>query len=61
MQVSLTLDQLREMRTAGGGHLILELENPETGEITEARIDLTLEQIDKLIKLCEANERAMNN
>jgi hypothetical protein len=49
------------MRAAGGACIQVEAVNQETGEKTETRIDITLEQIDRMIQVYEASQRASRN
>lgn len=61
LRISISIENLRAMRAAGGGYIQVEALNQETGEKTETRIDITPEQIDRMIQVYEASERASRN
>jgi hypothetical protein len=61
LKVELSIEHLREMEQAGGGGLILEVQNEETGETTEVRIEIPLKLIKQMIAIQEGAERAMRN
>jgi hypothetical protein len=61
LRINIPIEDLRAMRAAGGACIQVEAVNQETGEKTETRIDITLEQIDRIIQVYEASQRASRN
>ena len=59
--IPIPLDLLLKMREAGQAFLIVDLENEETGEKTQTRIEISIEEINRMIAVMEAGERASRN
>jgi hypothetical protein len=59
--IPISRDDLLRMKSAGNAEIHIEIKDEETGETSELTIALSPEQIDRMLLVMEAGDRAMRN
>lgn len=59
--IPISREDLLQMKAAGNAELHIQIENSETGEKSEITIPISAEEIDRMLLMMEAGDRAMRN
>lgn len=60
-RIPISRNDLLKMKAAGNAEIQIEIENEATHEKSELTIPISPEQIDRMLQVIEASDRAMRN
>lgn len=61
LRIPISREDLLKMKAGGNAEIQIEIENNETGDKSQLTIPLTPEQIDQMLQVIDASDRAMRN